>query len=101
MKDKSLPKMAAVVCREVAIDRFPILCAERSRPEDEADSGWQFLCGKDTEDSESAQIWAIGEVLSLDQSLLEYIELPVGTVLTRSSQSEGWRVSNKLADGNQ
>jgi len=95
MKDASILKMAAIVCRDIAVNGLPIMSAERSQPEDEADSGWQFLCGNGEEDWESAQVWAIEEVLNRERSLSNFIEFPVGTVLTRSSPNGKWVASNK------
>ena len=41
---------AAIVCEEVAVQGASILYAKRSEPLEEADSGWQFLCGAAEED---------------------------------------------------
>ena len=66
MTDEFYLQAAAIVCREVAVDHAYILYAERSEPVEEADSGWQFLCGRTTEDPEAAQVWALREVLAHD-----------------------------------
>lgn len=91
MNDETFLKMAAVVCREIAVDRVPILLAQRSDPEDDCDSGWQFLCGGAQEDWQTAQVWALGEVLSYDPSLSGLLTMPVGTVLRRSSPNARWQ----------
>jgi len=86
-------KNAAIVCAEVA-NGEPILHAERSKPEDPADSGWQFLCGSSSEDSQAAKVWAIHEVLEHEPSLTRFIDLPSGTVLTRPSPKADWKISS-------
>ena len=73
---------------------MPILYAERSQPEDEADSGWQFLCGNSSENWRAAQVWAIHEVLAREPSLAQFIELPVGTVISRTSAAEDWQIKS-------
>jgi hypothetical protein len=76
---------------------MPILYAERSEPEDKADSGWQFLCGSASEDWRGAEIWTIHEVIEREPPLARFIEPPVGTVLSRESLADDWRVSNTEA----
>jgi len=86
---------AAIVCRDVAVEHAPILYAERTEPEDAADSGWQFLCGAEQEDWHSAQVWAVHEVLSREPSLGPFIELSYGTVVTRATEDSPWTVSKR------
>lgn len=92
MSSTSHLQSAAIVCSEVADSSASILYAERSEPEDEADSGWQFLCGATTEDWQMAKVWALHEVLTREPSLARFIELPVGSVLTRKSPLDEWEV---------
>jgi len=92
MNKTRLLQSAAIVCSEVA-GGAPILRAERSEPQDEADSGWQFLCGASSEDWQAAKVWAVHEVLEREPSLTKYIEWPVGTVIFRQSPQEAWKVS--------
>jgi hypothetical protein len=84
---------AAIVCEHVADKRARILCAERSEPEDDADSGWQFMCGAEEEDWKKAQVWALHEVVSLDPTLKRHLDLPSGTILRRSRLSAQWEPS--------
>lgn len=67
---------AAIVCGDIANANVPILYAERTDPEEPTDSGWQFLCGAPAEDWQSAQVWALHEVLEYDGSLLPYMDFP-------------------------
>jgi hypothetical protein len=71
----------------------PLLHAERSKPVDPVDSGWQFsshlLGGGDPDD---IQIWAVHEVLAREPSLQSFIDLPCGTILHRRSASAEWQV---------
>ena len=86
---------AAIVCGEIAQDNAPILYAYKSLPEDEADSGWQFLCGKDEENWELAKVWSLNEVLEYEPSLMNFIELPTGTILERDSVNSPWKSTNE------
>ena len=81
-----------IVSAEVASKMRPILMGERSAPLDVADSGWQFWGGdSDMQESDCARIWAVGEVLEYEPTLAAYIDMPTGTRLERSSQTEIWK----------
>ena len=86
---------AAIVCGDIAAEGAPILYAERSAPEEDADSGWQFLCGAEAEKWEDAQVWSIGEILAKESSLESYLSSPVGTVLSRLTTDSAWEVIDK------
>jgi len=81
---------AAIVCVHVATGGKSIRIAERSAPEDAADSGWQFCCGEALEDWRKAQVWSIEEVLQLEPSLMDFVDLPAEITLTRGSSSDQW-----------
>ncbi|HVU08863.1 MAG TPA: DUF2185 domain-containing protein [Verrucomicrobiae bacterium] len=91
MKNKDILQSAAIVCFEVA-NGAPILRAERSEPQDPADSGWQFLCGISSENWQTAKVWALREVLEREPTLAEFLESPFGTVLIRHSPNMRWKV---------
>jgi hypothetical protein len=92
-EDSKEPRLntAAIVCEHVARNGAPILFAEKSQPQDDADSGWQFVCGTEEENWQNAQVWALREMLSLDSSLKPYLEMPWGTVLRRPSVAARWK----------
>ncbi len=94
--DHGILRQAAIVCDEIALQRVPILYAERSEPDDQEDSGWQFLCGQN-HGALSAKVWAVQEVLDYDRSLIPQIELPPGTILSRKSVADSWQVSTNGA----
>jgi hypothetical protein len=86
-------RRAAIVCSHVARDHAPILRAVRDEPEMDEDSGWQFLCDKNNENSDEAQVWLVCEVLEDHPSLSEIIESPPGTIATRLHESEPWQIT--------
>ena len=93
MTEESILQCAAFVCAHVA-DGAPILYAHRDRSQFPEDSGWQFLCGgMDHDEASKAQIWAIHEVLELDNSLRRYISEPPEIELKRTSENHGWVLS--------
>ncbi len=84
---------AAIVCSHIAKENLPVLRAVRDEPIESTDSGWQFTCGiNEHEDPDTGLVWLVEEVLDFDQSLRPFIEMPVGTVLTRSDVESSWTV---------
>ncbi len=86
-------KRAAILCRH-CFGGQPILIAIRDTPSRTEDSGWQFLCGDGKHDSQlDAMVLSVDEVISLEPSLGEFIEMPVNTILTRPDITSHWLVS--------
>lgn len=84
---------AAIVCEHIANSKDPVICyAQRDQSEEPADSGWQFLCGREDEDWDKAQVWSIGEVLEISPEIKEFVNSPVGTVLARQGAGDPWNV---------
>ena len=82
---------AAIVCEHVAGAGAPIKIAVRDEPEDEVDSGWQFLCGMvREEDMHRAKVWAVDEVLEVEPTLADHIDDPAGTTLMRTGPHAPW-----------
>jgi len=92
MSDKNY-NGSAIVCSHVASGKYSILLAERSVPDEAVDTGWQFVCNSGTEENvETAKIWALDEVLALEPSLRDFIDLPPGTELQRKDISSSWEI---------
>ena len=89
---------AAILCTHVVNNHHPILLAIRTEPEDDMDSGWQFLCNSVMEeDWQTSQVWSISEVLELEPSIESYIDSPPGTTIFRDSNDSDWCVQTELA----
>ena len=85
--------LAATVCMHVANDRQPILLAEKDKTIAPEDSGWQFMCNSGVEeDDDESQVWAIGEVLEFEPSLIGKLDSPSGTKLVRNNSDEPWEL---------
>lgn len=82
---------AAIVCTHIANESSRICVAVRSEPLEEADSGWQFLCGQHEENLNEAALWSLGEVLELEPSLWPFIERLGNSKLTRDQIGGEWR----------
>ena len=91
---------AAFVCIHVHERQYPILQATRTNPVFPEDTGWQFLCGRVKEHTDSeARIWSLDEVRELDPSLGCWLEYPAGTQVYREAVGAPWlRTRNSLDD---
>ena len=84
-------KRVAIVCSHIAKNKLPILRAVRTEPLEPEDSGWQFLCNSGAVEYETeAQVWLVSEILGLEPSLSNYINLPVGSKLSRKNIDSKW-----------
>lgn len=85
---------AAIVCGHVARNEHPICRAFHTEAVEDADSGWQFFCGSAKEEKVSeSQVWALKEVIRREPSLADFLHLPVGFSIWRSSSEDPWQVT--------
>lgn len=81
----------AIICEHVA-NGDPIMIARRDESVEEMDSGWQFLCERETDDFTKAKVWLLKEVLEKEPSLRDYMLLPPGSRVVRSSLNAPWEI---------
>jgi hypothetical protein len=74
---------AAILCVHVANGERTILKAVRTKPVTRGDSGWQFICGLESENPAEAKVWAVSEVLAIDPSIGEIISAPFGSAFVK------------------
>jgi hypothetical protein len=58
---------------------------------DADDGGWQFLTENTNSDSSRAIVVALSSAVSLDPTLNELYDLPIGWVATRSTNKSAWQ----------
>lgn len=86
-------RTGAIVCEHIAHDRCSILSAFRTEGAVAEDSGWQFFCGKVTEEKhENAKIWLLGEVYELEPTLERFADMPVGVQVWRENCNTAWKI---------
>jgi hypothetical protein len=89
MDDHLNDSLGAIVS---AKESEPLLYAARSEPVDICDSGWQFSADPlGGGEADEAQIWALNEVLEQEPSLRRFIDLPAGTILSRTCFGNEWQ----------
>jgi hypothetical protein len=99
MNDSDQLHLGVIVCGHIAEERAPVLRGERSVPEEDADSGWQFLCGARDEDWKRARVWSLGEILEFEPSLASYVDMPPTFVVSRPAPGASWKVGQAAEPG--
>ncbi|RNB80265.1 hypothetical protein EDM56_28095 [Brevibacillus fluminis] len=79
---------AVFTTKGVVIDKNPILYVSH----DEDDGAWQFHDGSDV-DIEGSMLVSFGEILELDHSVSDIIDLPIGWIAEREGPDGVWRKS--------
>ena len=82
------PNTACFVCDHVFNKERPILFVSH----DEEDSSWQFLCGQDDHNDNSAKIISLKQAVELDETINELYEMPVGIYAEREEVGKKWTV---------
>jgi hypothetical protein len=68
--------------------KYPILYVSH----DADDGSWQFHSGTDI-NIEEAKVISLSEIVNLDKSILELVDLPLGWIAVRSSKNSCWQYS--------
>ena len=76
-----------MVCRHVLNENAAILYVAH----DEEDGMWQFLCGADNHETDTAKIIALSQATSIDSSVNELFEMPLGVGAERESKNGKWQ----------
>ena len=78
----------AITTRQVLRDGWPILLVTN----DADDGAWQFVNGHgDTEDTPSAMVVGVETVSSVDPTIAELADLPLGWRAWRASPNDPWQ----------
>lgn len=64
----------------------------------DADGDWQFLCGFDDHTEEDAVVLTLDELLDLDDTLAEVLEMPPQHGASRELESDPWTIEDEGAE---
>ncbi|MBO4637043.1 MAG: DUF2185 domain-containing protein [Clostridiales bacterium] len=81
-----------IVSKKITRDGWKVGFMLREEPQDDRDSGWQFMAG-DEDDSylntvENVELCAVGSIARIDPVIMKYIDYPVGARFVRKSTGE-------------
>ena len=77
--------VATFTVRQVVKEGLPILLVSH----DSEDGAWQFLAGLDP-DTADLMVVCLEEIISIDPSLVELADLPLGWQATRTMPGQPW-----------
>jgi hypothetical protein len=81
------PNVATISLRDIMEMKCPILFVSH----DEDDGMWQFLDGRDAPQEKDAVVLCLEEVLSLDPTIRELADLPLGWRAWRDDIRQKWQ----------
>lgn len=84
------PNTATIVCSHIMEEHEPVLYVSH----DEDDGMWQFLCGRQHDESE-ARIVSLYSVFMQEHSIAELSEMPCGYFAERESRDSEWCIQKK------
>jgi hypothetical protein len=80
--------VAVFTTSDVISGSHPILCVIH----DADDGAWQFHSGEGF-NHEDCKVVSLGEIVSIDSSILNLADLPLGWIANRKSQNDCWQQS--------
>lgn len=92
----SLPG-GGIATNRITVEGKPVRFMYRAQPTNPADSGWRFFSGDSEtqeylDDPKNAQVFSLNTIVNYDQSIIPYLQAPVGTVLEKPDGSEDWLI---------
>ncbi len=80
----------------ITIEGNKILVMIKEEPSFENDSGWFFMSGLETQeyidDPKNIMIFEVNTIANYDQSIIPFLNLPVGSRLERSSEADEFKL---------
>lgn len=77
----------AVASDQITVSGRAVGYMYRDEPEDDADSGWRFLSGDESQeyldDERHVDVFDVNEIANLDEAIVPYLDADVGTQLVR------------------
>lgn len=81
-----------VVSDLITVDGEPVGYAFREEPEDDADSGWRFLTGTESDayldNTKNFSVLDVNVVANYDQSIISLLDAPIGAEFDKGEDGE-------------
>ncbi len=79
---------ACITCNHILENNAAVLFVSR---DDDDEMCWQFLCGGEHE-AEDARIISLQQIIDIDNSLLQLLNIPVGSSASRNNINAEWEI---------
>jgi hypothetical protein len=88
IKNLIKPIGACYASDKITVDGLPVKYMYRDQPQFDVDSGWRFFSGTETQEyidnPENLMIYEVNTIVNYDQSIIPYLDMPIGSELERS-----------------
>lgn len=88
--------IGCIATDKITVDGLPVLYMYREERIEDADSGWRFFSGTETQeyvdDAENSGIYKLNTIANYDADIIPYLEYPIGTELERDSKDERFNI---------
>mgnify|MGYP002852482326 CR=1 FL=1 len=85
----------AIASNYVAKTKLKVRFMYREKPSNETDTGWRFFSGIEddeyTYNSNNLGIYDINTILEIDESILPYLDSPIGSIFSRDSATKEFK----------
>lgn len=89
------PIGGCIATDKITVDGEIVDFMYRDQPDFEADSGWRFLSGKETQEyADNPTNWAIYDtntIANYDKAIIPYLDFPVGSELERIKDTDKFK----------
>jgi hypothetical protein len=88
-----IPGMGGCIATDkITVDGFPVRFMYREEPSNEADTGWRFMSGFESDeymnDSRNHAVYDINTIANYDPSIIQFLYEPVGSVYEKANEQE-------------
>jgi len=81
------PMGACLASDKITVEGLPVKYMYREVPQFEADSGWRFFSGTETQEyvdnPGNSMFYDVNTIVNYDLSIIPYLEMPIGVELER------------------
>ncbi len=83
---------ACIATDKITVEGFPVRFMYREEPDNDADSGWRFLSGLESQeymdDADNHAIYDCNTIANYDPSIIPYLDAPAGSAFEKTPESE-------------
>jgi hypothetical protein len=89
LKNLIKPMGACLASDKITVEGLPVKYMYREEPQFEADSGWRFFSGSETQEyvdnPSNSMFYDVNTIANYDLSIIPYLEMPIGVELERAA----------------
>ncbi|MGE8399345.1 MAG: DUF2185 domain-containing protein [Burkholderiales bacterium] len=83
---------ACLATDRITVDGMPVGYCYREEPDFQADSGWRFFAGDESEeylaDAENIEIYDVNTIANYDRAILQVLDQSIGSAFVRNADNQ-------------